>query len=111
MKTLLAALMTILLFSLTGCTMFSSWKSIPPPGGCDQCHSLPIGHKWKALYNPVTLSRHDNTEVFQTPDYNMPQTDKPLSKMEIQKLEEAQCFDCHRSPSPAHKERKGKFHH
>jgi hypothetical protein len=25
---------------LAGCAMFKSWQAIPPPGGCDQCHTI-----------------------------------------------------------------------
>ena len=95
---------------LTGCTMFTAWKAIPPPGGCDQCHNLPITSRWSAVYKPVTLSRNDNTEAFQTAGQTM-QNNRPDSPMEIQKLEEAKCFDCHKEPSQAHRERKGRFHH
>jgi hypothetical protein len=95
---------------LTGCTMFGAWKAIPPPGGCDQCHSIPITSRWSAVYRPVTLGRDDNTEPFQTPGYTMPDG-RPTSPMETQKVEEAKCFDCHKEPSPAHRQRKGRYHH
>lgn len=95
---------------LTGCTMFGAWKAIPPPGGCDQCHSVPINSRWSVTYKAAALSRSDNAEVFQTPEYTM-RDDRPTSPMEIQKLEEAKCFDCHKEPSPAHRQRKGRFHH
>jgi len=33
-------LLLILVAVAGGCAMFTSWKSIPPPGGCDQCHTV-----------------------------------------------------------------------
>ncbi len=102
------------IFSLTcGCAMFSAWKSIPPPGGCDQCHTLPISSNWQVAYKAITLSseRNPNQPYFQTEQYTVTQTGKPASSLETQKVEELKCFECHKSPSPAHKERKGRFHH
>jgi hypothetical protein len=96
---------------LAGCSMFGAWKAIPPPGGCDQCHSVPITNRWSAVIKPVTLSRYDNTLSFQTPESVMPPANQPASSMETRKLEEAACFDCHKEPSPAHRQRKGRFHH
>lgn len=110
MKSLAISILLCAAALLAGCTMFISWKAIPAPGGCDQCHSLPITSQWTAVYKPVTLSRHDNTEVFQTPGYTMPDG-RPASPVEVQKVEEAKCFDCHKEPNPAHRERKGRFHH
>ena len=33
--------------ALGGCAMFGAWKSIPPPGGCDQCHTVAISANWE----------------------------------------------------------------
>lgn len=96
---------------VSGCAMFTSWKSIPPPGGCDQCHSLPISTNWKAVYKAPNLNDEKNRPYFQTETYNIPHTDKPASPLEQRKVEEMPCFDCHKTPTPAHKERKGRFHH
>jgi len=105
----LAAL--LLLPAVYGCAMFSAWKSIPPPGGCDQCHTLPISSNWQIAYKAPILSDERNRNYFQTPEYTMPQTARPESQIEQRKVEELECFECHRSPSPAHKGRKGSFHH
>lgn len=95
----------------TGCAMFMSWKSIPPPGGCDQCHTIPISTNWQVAYQPVILSDERDRPYFQTEGYTMPQPAKPASTLDIRKVDELPCFECHKSPTPAHKGRIGKFHH
>ncbi len=96
----------------TGCAMMSAWKSIPPPGGCDQCHTVPISTNWQVTYKAPFLTDESSTvQYFQTEAYTMPRDDKPSSPLDVRKVEELRCFECHRSPSPAHKERAGRFHH
>lgn len=97
--------------SLAGCAMFTSWKSIPPPGGCDQCHSVAISANWQVAYKPANVADERTRQAFQTPEYNMPQQNKLPSSLELKKVEELRCFECHKSPTPAHRERKGRFHH
>ena len=105
-------LLVPLIFLVTaGCAMVSAWKSIPPPGGCDQCHTVPISSNWQVAYKAPILTDERNRTYFQTEEYTMTQTGKPESQMEKRKLEEQSCFECHRSPSPAHKGRKGSYHH
>lgn len=96
---------------LQGCSMFTSWKTIPPPGGCDQCHTLPISSNWQVAYHAPALSDERNRLPFQTEQYSMPVPDKPASSLDVRKVEEQRCFECHRTPNAAHKERKGRFHH
>lgn len=104
---LLGALMFI-----PGCTMFSAWRSIPPPGGCDQCHTVAISNNWNVKYQAAMLSDERDREYFQTAEYTMQQrAEKPESALELRKVEESQCFACHRSPNAAHTGRKGRFHH
>ena len=95
----------------TGCAMFTAWKSIPPPGGCDQCHTLPIGNKWKVVYQSPVLSDERDKLAFQTDKATMPQPARAASKLDLSKMEEQPCFDCHRAPNSQHRERKGSFHH
>lgn len=97
--------------ALSGCAMFGAWKAIPPPGGCDQCHTVAISANWKVAYRPVELSDERNRLAFQTEGQTMPPGDRPASQMEERKLEELRCFACHKSPSPAHTGRMGRFHH
>lgn len=104
-------LTAMVLFSISGCTMFTAWKSIPPPGGCDQCHSTPINANWQATYKPSTISDERGRLSFQTADYNQPKLGGQQSPMESKKVEEKACFDCHKAPTSAHKDRKGRFHH
>lgn len=96
---------------LEGCTMFTAWKSIPPPGGCDQCHTVAISTNWQVAYQAATVADERGRQAFQTPEYNLSQKGKQGSQVEMKKIEELQCFECHKSPTPAHRERKGRFHH
>lgn len=95
----------------SGCAMLTSWKSIPPPGGCDQCHTVAISTNWQVAYQPVVLSDERGHLYFQTGAHTMPQTAKPASSLDVKKVEELPCFECHKEPTPAHKGRIGKFHH
>lgn len=101
-----------ILFYFTGCTMLTAWRSIPPPGGCDQCHTAAITTDWKISYQPPFLSDERNREAFQTPEYNMQATGQSKhSSLELRKTEELRCFECHKSPDTTHRTRSGKFHH
>jgi hypothetical protein len=112
MKTLIPVVLVVVLLTLTGCAMLTAWKSIPPPGGCDQCHTIEIATNWKVSYQAATLSDERGQLPFQTPQYNTPiRQDQPASSMDIKKVEEQQCFVCHNAPTPAHKGRTGRFHH
>ncbi len=99
------------LLSLTACAMFSAWKSIPPPGGCDQCHTAQISADWQVTYKAPILTDERGREYFQTPEYTMPKTDQPSSVLDLRKVEELKCFECHKSPSPTHTGRTGRYHH
>ncbi len=94
-----------------GCAMFSAWKTIPPPGGCDQCHTVAISADWQVAYRAPFLNDERNRLPFQTAEQTMPQVDKPGSTLDVRKVEELRCFECHKAPSSAHRERKGRFHH
>ncbi len=96
---------------LAGCTMFTSWKAIPPPGGCDQCHTLPLSNNWTVAYKAPILSDERNREYFQTEKYSMPNISKPASSIEVRKVTDEKCFDCHKAPNIAHKARMGHYHH
>ncbi len=92
-KSLVPAVPLIVLIT-GGCAMFSAWKSIPPPGGCDQCHTMPISMNWQVAYKAPVLSseRNPNQPYFQTEQYTMPQVGKPVSALETRKVEELKCF-------------------
>lgn len=110
MKFILSAVM-VLIFTISGCAMFSYRKSIPPPGGCDQCHTLPISSNWQVSYQVANVADERGRLSFQTPEYNQPVPGKQENPLETKKVEEKACFDCHRLPNPQHRERKGNFHH
>ena len=99
------------IFSLTACSMFTAWRSIPPPGGCDECHKVPITSNWQLSIKPVTLTDENNRLSFQTEEATMPRLDKPASNIDRRKVEEVSCFACHNAPDASHKAMKGKFHH
>ncbi len=111
MKNLSVFISTAFLVVLAGCAMFTSWKAIPPPGGCDQCHTLPLNNNWTVAYKAPILSDERNREYFQTEKYSMPNTSKPTSSIEVRKLTDEKCFDCHKAPNIAHKGRMGRYHH
>ncbi len=110
MKYTLLALMA-LVFTVSGCAMFTAWKSIPAPGGCDQCHTVSINANWKVTYQVANIADERGRLNFQTPEYNQPNLGGKESPLETKKVEEKACFDCHKAPNAAHKERKGRFHH
>lgn len=95
----------------SGCAMVRAWKAIPPPGGCDQCHHVPISANWEVTYQAPVLSDERNRLSFQTGEGTMPQTGKPASSLDLRKMQEQPCFECHRSPDTMHKGRKGFYHH
>jgi hypothetical protein len=107
----LIPLLVVLLGLSTGCAMFTAWKSIPPPGGCDQCHTVAISSNWQVTYQAAILSDEKNRPYFQTDQYTMPRGSKPSSSLEIRKDEDQACFECHRSPNIKHMGRKGRYHH
>jgi superfamily II DNA helicase RecQ len=110
MKRTMLALVAALV-ALNGCTMFRSWKSIPPPGGCDQCHTAAISANWQVAYKAATVADERGRQSFQTPEYNVVQQGNLTSPIEEKKLQELRCFECHKSPNPEHRGRMGRFHH
>jgi hypothetical protein len=104
-------LLTCCVATISGCAMFTAWKSIPPPGGCDQCHTVAISTNWKATYQAANISDERGRLSFQTPEYNQTSLGGSQSPLESKKVEEKACFDCHKAPTQAHKDRKGRFHH
>jgi hypothetical protein len=106
----LSSVLAVSLF-ICGCAMFSAWREIPPPGGCDKCHTLPINANWHVAYNAPILSDERGKDYFKTSEYNMPRKDQPSSSLEIRKVEEQKCFECHKAPNAAHRGRMGRFHH
>lgn len=108
---LLLPLTALLLYMLTACTMFSAWRSIPAPGGCEECHKVPITANWQVTFRPVTLNDERGGNSFQSPASLTSRIDKPASMAEKQKVEQLPCFDCHNAPNASHRGRAGKFHH
>jgi hypothetical protein len=112
LKTLLFLVVGGLMTVFVGCTMFQAWKAIPPPGGCDQCHTLPISANWSVAYKPVALNDESGKLSFQTEQYTMKSSEKQgMSTLDLRKTEEQRCFECHHAPNQAHKGKAGRFHH
>jgi hypothetical protein len=111
MKTCLFAILVIPAFFVCGCAMFTAWKTIPPPGGCDQCHTVSISTDWQGTYQAPHLTDERNREYFQSAQSTMAKGSKPSSALDIRKVEELKCFECHKSPNPKHTERSGRYHH
>jgi hypothetical protein len=110
MKVVIPVLLTVAA-ALGGCAMFTAWKSIPPPGGCDQCHTVSISTNWQISYQVATVADERGRQAFQTPEYNMARIGGQQNPIESKKVEELQCFECHKAPNASHRERKGRFHH
>jgi hypothetical protein len=112
MKAIIVLIVAAVMLMQSGCAMFIAWKSIPPPGGCEQCHSGAITADWRVAYQAPILSDERNREAFQTAEYSMPtKPGQPASSLELTKVQDLKCFECHRSPGPEHKARAGRFHH
>ncbi|MFW9603871.1 MAG: cytochrome C [Trichlorobacter sp.] len=112
MRHLTIALAVVASCGLTACSMFSAWKSIPPPGGCNECHSGEISANWKVMYQPVILSNEQGRLPFQQPGYDMPgRPSQPRSELDVKKVEDSRCFECHSTPNQAHTQFKGRYHH
>jgi hypothetical protein len=103
-------LLTVILavIALSGCAMFTSWTAIPPPGGCDRCHTVAISTNWRATITPVQLTREDGTPPWQQEESVLPPATSPVEK---QLLSDEQCFRCHREPDASHRQRSGSYHH
>jgi hypothetical protein len=111
MKPFLPALL-LLLFALSGCSMFTAWKTIPTPGGCDQCHTVSLSGNWQVAYKAATVSDERGQLAFQSPQQNTPiRQNQPSSALDLRKTSDSRCFDCHNAPTPAHKARRGNYHH
>ncbi len=100
--------LSVSLIFLAGCAMFGSWRAIPPPGGCDQCHTARISADWQVAYTPVMLTSETGQEPWQRPESLLPPEESPL---EQQKISESRCFRCHKGPDRAHIEYVGRYHH
>lgn len=111
MRSLLIALLISALATLTGCGMLTSWKAIPPPGGCDQCHAVPINADWRVTYQVARLTDERGDAYFQTKEGSFPSSVTPASSLSLSKTEDQACFDCHKAPSGSHKARRGRYHH
>lgn len=99
----------VMLVTLSGCAMFRSWTAIPPPGGCDRCHTVAISANWQATLTPVQLTREDGTPPWQQEE--SVRTDASTSPVDQQLLSDERCFRCHREPNATHHEQRGRYHH
>jgi len=107
MRTLAVFLLFGVLIFL-GCAMLGSWRAIPPPGGCDQCHRKQISNDWTIAYAPAQINDERGLKSWQGEGSVLQPQPSPL---EQKKVTEQQCFRCHKSPNRAHKEFRGRYHH
>jgi hypothetical protein len=108
---LISLVLTGAVLLLSSCSMFTAWRSIPAPGGCEECHKVPISANWQVSFKPVTLTDERGRESFQSAESLQRNVDKPATALEKQKVEGIACFECHNAPDSRHKTVKGKFHH
>ncbi|PLY01467.1 MAG: cytochrome C [Desulfuromonas sp.] len=102
--------MFTLMFALAlgGCAMFLTAQAIPPPGGCDQCHTASISSNWEAGLSVAILNDELDRHNWQKPEALLPDPESPL---EQQKVTESRCFRCHKSPDELHRGFSGRYHH
>lgn len=94
---------------LAGCAMFSSWRSIPPPGGCDRCHTGAISNDWRVTLTAAQLSTEGGKPHWQQEGALLPPPSE--SPLEQRMLSDASCFRCHREPNLQHRNFRGSYHH
>ncbi len=107
MRIILPVVLLFFLF-LFGCAMLGSWRAIPPPGGCDQCHQKPINNDWSVTVTAAQINDETATPAWQQPSSVLPAEPSPL---EQQKVTEQRCFRCHKGPDKAHTQYKASYHH
>jgi hypothetical protein len=93
---------------LLGCAMLTAWQSIPPPGGCDQCHKFKISANWVASFESVKSVDETGQITGQKSGTVLDKT--ILGDMEPQEVPEQYCFRCHKSPDGVHLDYKGSYH-
>lgn len=103
------ASVSALFLLILGCGFLGNWKSIPPPGGCEQCHAKQISANWQVAYRPADINDEQDRNRWQRPQALSPVD--PPAQLEQTKITEQQCFRCHKGPDRAHMEYKGRFHH
>jgi hypothetical protein len=106
--TFLRAVFCVLLLGAAGCAMIGSWRAIPPPGGCDRCHQVPVSANWSIVYVPVAMLDDEGHLPWQRPQ---PPATSAITPLEERMVTEQPCFDCHRGPDRAHGSYKGRYHH
>jgi hypothetical protein len=86
-------------------------EKYPAPGRLRTMPPRPISSNWAISYQAAFISDERGRNYFEIPEYNLQEQRKAKPPSGSTKFEELQCFECHKSPTPAHKERKGRFHH
>ncbi len=103
-----AVVLVLCFFLFLGCAMLGSWKAIPPPGGCDQCHQKQIATDWTLAYSAAEINDETGVRTWQREGSVLAPQPSPL---EQKKVTEEKCFRCHKSPNRAHKQYQGRYHH
>lgn len=97
----------LLMGGLVACTVLHhGGRAIPPPGGCDQCHRVPVSADWQAVLTSAEVPHPGERYPWQRPDaVGTTEATGPVH----QNIEEA-CFQCHQSPDLAHADYHGRYH-
>ena len=104
------SLITVLVFLvvLAGCAMWRAQKSITPPGGCDQCHVIPISANWQLVVKAAVLTDEaTGTPPWQREESISPPKPTTSARKEIRGQ---QCFACHTGADAIHSGYSGTYH-
>lgn len=117
---------------VAGCVVSHVTRPVPPPGGCDVCHRVPIGGGWRIAWTPVQWE--EGAPVADRPPVAdvesrflalslMPvHSEVPAGKLKVfaaelppDALDEGgtgtRCFACHEAPDVKHAPLRGLFIH
>lgn len=111
---------------MTGCIVSHVTRPVPPPGGCDVCHRVPIGGGWRLAWTPVQWEEGapvaDVEAKFQALSLAPVHAGVPAGRLRVfaagvtpEALDAEgmglQCFACHEAPDVKHAPLRGVFPH
>ncbi len=115
------------LVGIAGCVAGHLTRDIPPPGGCDRCHTSRISSNWELAFTPVQIGREGGVvearDIVLQEVQRLPVHEKvPVRRLEVYAAQTPpetvgdaetgiQCFACHKSPGPPHEKTRGQFPH
>lgn len=93
--------MILIVFLVSGCSLFNYQSTIEPPEGCRSCHVEPIKGNWHVLLKPAAL--HD--------ELDSGHLEQEINNIRPVTSQMRPCFVCHHSPDGSHLFYKGNFSH